>query len=124
MIATFIVDASGFLFVADRHSEHVACAGGLSVRSAGEITFSVGPTVEVLEVSNQSTGYCPEPESWPAVADALSRAKFVAPDRFARAYAFRRCDGCDQLTLIKDSIFECGVCGAELSIEYNVQAPQ
>src|SRR5262245_39581494 len=71
VIATFVVDATGALLVADRHSEHVACAGRQSVRSAGEITFRVVGTVEVAAVSNQSTGYCPEPESWPAVATAL-----------------------------------------------------
>src|SRR5581483_4679524 len=41
IIATFVVDAVGILLVADRHSEHVACAGRQSVRSAGEITFLV-----------------------------------------------------------------------------------
>src|SRR5215831_9143131 len=50
--ATFVVDASGMLRVADRRSEHVACAGGQAVRSAGEITFSLGRSVEVVEVSN------------------------------------------------------------------------
>ena len=32
-----------------------------------------GDAVEVVEVSNQSTGFRPEPGSWPAVAAALDR---------------------------------------------------
>ena len=74
VIATFVVSGSGLLRVADRRSEHVACAGGEPIRSAGEMTFAIGPSVEIIEVSNQSTGYCPEPESWPAVAAALESA--------------------------------------------------
>src|SRR6186997_241585 len=66
--ATFVIDANGDLLVADRRSEHVACAGGGPVLSAGETFFGVeGDRREVAEVSNQSTGFCPEPESWPAV---------------------------------------------------------
>src|SRR5689334_6891406 len=64
VIATFVVDAAGQLLVADRRSEHVACAGGLPVQSAGEITFALGESIEVAGVTNQSTGYCPEPRSW------------------------------------------------------------
>jgi len=64
IIATFVVDAVGVLLVADRRSEHVACAGRQPVRSAGEMTFFVnGQEVEIAAVSNQSTGNCPEPES-------------------------------------------------------------
>jgi hypothetical protein len=121
--ATFVVDESGTLLIADRRSEHVACAGGRPVRSAGEITFRVAHTVEVVGVSNQSTGYCPEPKSWPAVATALIQAGLVAPDGFTLACEFRRCRGCGNLTLVKDEVFECGVCGAELPTEYNAQEP-
>src|SRR6266700_3873115 len=42
--ATFIIDESGGLRIADRRSEHVACAGGRPVRSAGEMTFTVRTT--------------------------------------------------------------------------------
>jgi hypothetical protein len=59
---TFVVDEHGSLLIADRRSEHVACACGRPVLSAGEMFVRGG---EVVEVSNQSTGYCPEPESWP-----------------------------------------------------------
>jgi hypothetical protein len=121
VIATFVIDAPAILLVADRRSEHVVCAGGQPVLSAGEITFHIGRAVEVTGVSNQSTGYCPEPESWPAVAEALSRAGLVAPDRFSLACVFRRCIRRDNLNLVKDGVFECGICGSELPAAYNVQ---
>src|SRR4051812_23653290 len=58
--APFVIDASAELLVADRRSEHVACAGGQPVLSAGEMFLAVeGDGVEVSEVSNQSTGFCP-----------------------------------------------------------------
>jgi hypothetical protein len=36
LVVTFAIDAKGSLRVADRRSEHVACAGGGPVLSAGE----------------------------------------------------------------------------------------
>src|SRR5688572_25409793 len=65
LTATFVVDGEGTLRLAPRRSEHIACAAGGAVLSAGEITFSQND--EVVEITNQSTGFCPEPESWPAV---------------------------------------------------------
>src|SRR5687767_10159400 len=74
---TFVVSAEGVLLVADRHSEHVACAGGRPVRAAGELCFALeGGRATVTRASNQSTGYCPEPESWADVAAALRAAGF------------------------------------------------
>ena len=35
---TFVIGVDGVLRVADRRSEHVACAGGGDVLSAGELT--------------------------------------------------------------------------------------
>ena len=122
VIATFVVDLSGTLLVADRRSEHVACAGGQQVRSAGEMTFDLsGPTARVAGVSNQSTGYCPEPESWPAVAAALGAAGLDAPPGFALACVFRRCVGCGMRNLVKGGVFECGVCGRDLPAAYDCQ---
>lgn len=40
---TFVIDSSGILRLAPRRSEHVACAGGGPVLSAGEVTFAPGP---------------------------------------------------------------------------------
>lgn len=116
LIVTFVVDADGALRVADRRSEHVACAGGEPVLAAGEMTLRMSHAgVEAEEVSNQSTGYCPEPTSWPAVERALSTAGIKGPDGYTRRFVFRRCGECDQINLIKDGIYECDVCGAPLS---------
>lgn len=123
VIATFVVDSTGRVLIADRRSEHVACAGGQPVRSAGEMAFSVGKEIEVVEVSNQSVGYCPEPETWPAVADALSRANIAAPDDFSLKCVFRRCTRCGNVTIVKDGNFRCGCYGAALPLTYNVQVP-
>jgi hypothetical protein len=118
--ATFVVDAGGGLLVADRRSEHVACAGGGPVRSAGEVFFRLtGEGADVAEVSNQSTGYCPEPGSWPAVAAALDGAGLRHPGRFTHAVVFRLCPACGERNVVKDGWLVCGVCGADLPAEWN-----
>src|SRR5262249_21097218 len=107
--ATFVIDLRGTLRIADRHSEHVACAGGEDVLSAGEMTFVLCENeVLVVRVTNQSTGYCPEPESWPAVAAALARAGVAAPEGFTPAFVFRRCVRCGETNIVKDGWFVCG----------------
>jgi hypothetical protein len=71
---TFVADAAGALRLAPRRSEHVACAGGGTVLSAGEISFCMeSGRWAVNDVSNRSTGYCPDVSSWPAVAYAWDR---------------------------------------------------
>jgi hypothetical protein len=118
--ATFVVDASGQLWIADRRSEHVACAAGGEVLAAGELVFSqTGGAVEVIEATNQSTGYCPESESWAAVAAALGEAAITRPPVFTTTFEFRRCDGCGSTNLIKDAGFECSVCGTQLNSVWN-----
>jgi hypothetical protein len=120
VVATFVVDESGALLIADRRSEHVVCAGGRPVRSAGEITFIIGETIEVGEVSNQSTGYCPEPESWPAVAPALEAAGWTPPDGYSLACVFRRCTECGSVNIVKDDLFKCAECHRRLPANYNL----
>lgn len=120
----YVVDADGVLRLGDRRSEHVALAGGEPVQSAGEIELVAGRTVETEAVSNQSTGYCPEPESWPAVAAALARAGLQPPpgaEGFTLACTFRRCGKCETVNIVKEQVFECAVCGAALPKEYNCQ---
>lgn len=121
VIVTYVIDAGGRLLVADRRSEHVACAGGRPVRAAGELTFAAGGRPEVVAVSNQSTGYCPDLDSWPAVAEALGRVGLAAPAGFDPACVLRRCPGCDGINVVKDGVFECAICGAALPATYNVQ---
>lgn len=120
VVATFIVNTAGQLWVADRHSEHVACALGQPVLSAGEMTFALnGKQMSVVEVSNQSLGYCPEPSSWPAVAAALDKSALSHPSNFTSAYVIRRCEKCQSKNIIKDGVYECGVCQSLLPLEWN-----
>jgi hypothetical protein len=117
-IATFVIDKHGDLLLAHRRSEHVACAGGQSVLSAGEMFFSSKPELE--EVSNQSAGYCPEPESWPAVARALDRVGIKHPGKFTLEINFRRCTICGELNLIKNDYWICGKCESDLPLFWNL----
>src|SRR5690349_4898669 len=58
---TFVVALDGSLRVAPRRSEHVALAAGRDVLAAGEMMFTREAGAQrVLEVTNQSTGYCPD----------------------------------------------------------------
>ena len=118
--ATYIVDPQQQLWLADRRSEHVACAGGGEVLAAGEIVLAQHrERIEVIEASNQSTGYCPEPECWIALTAVLERLKIPYPPGFTASFEFRRCDRCGTINLIKDDTLECAVCRAELSIVWN-----
>jgi hypothetical protein len=120
VIATFIIDTEQRLWINDRHSEHVVCAAGEDVLSAGEMTFFVDKLqVEVVEVTNQSTGYRPEPESWSIVANALVHIGLPHPEDFTTSFLFRRCDACGTTNIVKEMWFECGVCQAALSREWN-----
>ena len=119
--ATFVVDLAGWLRLAPRRSEHVACAGGEPVLAAGEMSFAQmasGPTVAAI--SNQSTGYCPEPESWPAVARALTFLGGGAPAGYTTIFIFRRCRACGQINLVKEGWFYCAVCQTPLPAEWNL----
>ena len=121
LIATFTVDVDGTLLLAPRRSEHVACAIGGPVYSAGEITFSSDG--DVSEITNQSTGFCPEPESWPAVASALDAIPVDRPDDFTIHVVFRLCPGCNERNIVKDSWFVCDLCGVDLPEKWNFQWP-
>src|SRR5262249_34892206 len=97
-----------------------ACAGGGLVLSAGEMFLvPAAEGLRVEEVSNQSTGYCPEPESWPAGAAALDRIGITHPGRFTQEIVFRRCPACGERSIVKDRWFVCGVCGADLPAAWN-----
>ena len=119
-MATFIVDTEGTMWINDRRSEHVLCANGKDVLSAGEIGFEITDmSVEVIEVTNQSTGYCPEPESWWAVSEALDKANIQHPSGFTLEMTFRLCKNCGTKNIVKDGWFECGVCQHPLSKDWN-----
>ena len=112
LMATFTVSCMGKLYLAPRRSEHVACAGGQDVLSAGEIGFS--KAAQAVYVSNQSTGYCPEPESWPAVAAALVAVPIACPQDFTLKVIFRSCPACQSRNIVKDNWFACALCNATL----------
>jgi hypothetical protein len=122
LTVTFVIDLFCVLRVADRRSEHVICAEGRSVLSAGEMTFACdGKPIIVERVTNQSTGYCPEPESWTVVAAALDRLPLVHPDWFDPACVFRKCPSCSQTNIIKDEWYVCEVCQSPLPKQWNFE---
>jgi hypothetical protein len=116
------VDLRGILRLAPRRSEHVACAGGERVPAApGEIGFGREGEVWVVdEVSNQSTGYCPDVTSWTAVSAALRRAGLEHPPAFTHAVVFRRCTGCREVGIVREGDYVCVFCGCDLPVEWNV----
>jgi hypothetical protein len=118
---TYVVGLDGLLRLAPRRSEHVACAGGQDVLGAGEISFRRTPCgPRAHEVSNQSTGYCPDPDSWPAVAAALDRAGIGRPDGFTHALVFRRCEGCGEHNVVREDVFVCVFCDEDLPAAWNI----
>ena len=126
--ATFVIDPAGRLLIADRHSEHVACAAGRDVLAAGEIFFLIeSPSaLSVAEVTNQSTGYCPEPTcwsaveaAWSAVEAALDQIGLPHPSGFTTECTFRKCQNCGARNIVKDAWYHCDVCGAPLPGVWN-----
>ena len=92
---TFVVSLDGQLRLAPRRSEHVDCAAGQPVLAAGEVLFSRDwAGWSVIEISNQSAGYCPDPDSWPALARTLDRLGLAHPSGFTHRVIFRRCPAC------------------------------
>jgi hypothetical protein len=116
-VVTFTIDLDGKLLLAPRRSEHVACASGGPVLSAGEISFDDDLTV--TEISNQSTGFCPEPESWMTVANALDRIGIQHPQRFTTEVVFRLCPSCGERNIVKDNWYYCTICDAVLPVGWN-----
>lgn len=115
--ATFVVDLSGTLLLAPRRTEHVACAAGRRVLAAGELCLSANGVV--TEVTNNSTGYCPAEDCFPAVRRALERAAVTGPPSFTFLARFRRCPQCGARNLVKDEWFRCALCDSELPAAWN-----
>ena len=114
---TYVVGLDGILRVAPRRSEHVACAAGSDVLGAGELTIAGDGSV--VDITNQSTGYCPDLVSWAAVEAALRRAGLGTPDGFTAAVVFRRCPGCGERNIVRDDDLVCAICGADLPSDWN-----
>jgi hypothetical protein len=120
---TFVVGMDGVLRLAPRRSEHVACAGGAMVLSAGEISFMLEAHRWIVsEVSNQSTGYCPDGSSWAEVARALDAVKLRRPSGFTHEVVFRRCTDCQEHNIVRESDFVCVFCGSDLPEAWNVDS--
>lgn len=119
--ATYVVAENGGLYLADRRSEHVACARGGRVRAAGEIFFEVTSAgLAVARVSNQSTGYCPPVETWPVVENWMKSLQLESPSFFDPACEFRRCDSCENLQIWKEHSPDCLFCDRPLADHWNV----
>ena len=120
IVATFVLDDKLELRLADRHSEHVACAEGRPVYSAGEIFFSCDSQFpEILEISNQSTGYCPDVTSWETLQGVLDSLGISHPGKFTLEVTFRLCPACGERNIVKDKWFFCALCNASLPLEWN-----
>ncbi|MEV6012126.1 hypothetical protein AB0M29_35665 [Streptomyces sp. NPDC051976] len=118
---TFVIGADGILRLSPRRSEHVACAGGDVVASAGEIAFVRNAAEWVVdEVSNQSTGYCPDVTSWSAVAESLDQIGLRHPGAFTHEVVFRRCPVCQEHNIVREAHFVCVYCDADLPAEWNI----
>lgn len=114
---TYIIDMDGRLTLAPRRTEHINCAGGNTVLGAGEIRFD--REGKVLEITNNSTGFCPDIGCWKAVSGALENTCLSHPDFFTSKAVFRLCNACGERNIVKDDWFYCEICGAELSGEWN-----
>ncbi|MER5895421.1 hypothetical protein [Streptomyces sp. NPDC001876] len=118
---TFVVGMDGVLRLAPRRSEHVACAGGDMVLSAGEISFMrAADGWAVSEVSNQSSGYCPDVTSWVEAARALDDVELGRPWGFTHEVVFRRCPDCQEHNIVREDDFVCVFCGSDLPAAWNV----
>ncbi len=117
---TFVVTLDGLLQLASRRTEHVAVAAGQDVLAAGEMTFErVGVGWRVVEVTNQSTGYCPDLDSWQAVGRALDRLGVQHPGDFTNKVVFRRCPACGERNVVRDNDFICALCDCDLPGRWN-----
>lgn len=116
---TFVVDASMTLRLAPRRSEHVACADGKPVRAAGELGFArTSSGWAVPYASNQSTGYCPDPDSWQSLAAALTRAGIFRAGAHTHPIVYRRCPSCAEWNSVQDAHFVCALCDADLPADH------
>lgn len=117
---TFVVALDGTLRLAPRRSEHVALAAGREVLAAGEIAFAPTETGwRVTTVTNQSTGYCPDPDCWPAVAAALNQVGVPHPGAFTDEVIFRRCRTCGERNIVRDDDYTCALCDSALPTQWN-----
>lgn len=119
-ICTFVIDLNGNLLIANRHSEHVQCAFGKDVLSAGEISFLIEKQQQIFieSITNQSTGYCPAASSWAEVEKALQKIEGLnVPDGFEPSFVFSYCPNCQTRQIVKEAFYYCPSCEGELLSE-------
>ena len=98
----------------------LALARGQDVLAAGEMTFGpAGSRWRVVEVTNQSTGYCPDPDCWPAVRTALDQLGIRHPGDFTEKVVFRLCPSCGERNIVRDGDFTCALCDSGLPARWN-----
>lgn len=91
------------------------------VLSAGEISFMrEAARWAVGDVSNHSTGYCPDVSSWPDVARALDDVELGRPSGFTHEVVFRRCPDCQEHNIVREDDYVCVFCGSDLPEAWNV----
>ncbi len=124
VICTFIINLEGQLVIADRHSEHVQCAFGEAVKSAGEIVFLIekGQHITIDSITNQSTGYCPSADSWKAVEAALKKIDGLnIPNGFEPEFVFSYCPNCETRQIVREAFYYCPMCEGALLSEVEFQ---
>jgi len=121
--ATYIIDTNKVMWICDRHMEHVVCAIGGPVLSAGEATFKISTkSVEISYITNQSTGFCPKPSSWKVVNVALKNTGINYPQQFSTNFIFRLCLNCKTINIVKEKDYVCAVCNHDLEKQWNLNA--
>ena len=124
IICTFVINLEGKLLIADRHTEHVQCANGENVRSAGEMGFYLDNQnkVTIEFVSNQSTGYCPSSASWLEVEHSILKINGLnIPEGFDPEFIFSYCPNCKTRQIVKDEFYFCPKCEERLLNEDDFQ---
>lgn len=117
---TYVITTEGTLRLAPRRSEHVACASGASVAAAGELRFDSAGAV--TDITNLSSGYCPDETCWDSVGATLDSLALKHPQHFTFVAKFRRCPRCAATNLVKDDWFQCTFCGSDLPRTWNIHA--
>ena len=97
-------------------------AGEIGFERDGDGSSGEGDGWMVGFVSNQSTGYCPDLDSWVAVAATLDGIGRARPPGFTRQVIFRRCPECAEVNTVREEFFVCAFCECDLPTEWNVAA--
>jgi hypothetical protein len=117
---TFVVSLDGQLRLAARRSEHVDCAAGRRCWPPVRCFFAGRGRVVRHRDQQPAAGYCPDPDSWLALARTLDLLGLAHPGGFTHTVIFRRCPACGQLNIVRDGDFDCAVCDSPLPAQRNI----